>query len=673
VSKSSFASLAQRLLGLLLLALLLGHAGGYWELPGVGGVERKIYDVRLLLFAPAQPETRIVMLDIDERALTEYGRWPWSRARLAELIDQSFVQQGALLLGLDLILAEPDDSSGLSSLQALAQGPLRNVPGFARQLQALTPRLDHDGRLAEVLSKHAVVLGFHYSDAVDATSSGTLPAPALRATAVGEPLNALRDWRAYRGNLERLQRATPWGGFLNALADRDGITRRVPVLARHGELIHVSLPMAMAQAVTGATALIPEFDAAGKLGALRMETPRGVLRIPTDAHGNVLLPYRARAGLLPQVSAADVLAGRLPAQSLKGKLVLLGSSAPGLTDLHATPLAQTLPGAALHAMLLTGLLNGSVAATPSYTAALQILQLLVPGLLLLLLLPRLGWWQGLTLSAACMTALLGLNAWAWQVWRENWPPAAPLLLVLGLYSLQVFFGQFAEALARRRLATLFRQYVPPELVALMSRDPQRYSMAGRSAELSVLFADVRGFTTLSERLPPHELAALMNRYFSVMTDIVRAHRGTLDKYVGDALMAFWGAPVDDPAHALHAVQAALAMQAALPALNEEFAARGWQALRVTIGINTGTMVVGDMGSRHRRAYTVLGDAVNIAARLQELSGKLEVPVVIGPDTRAALADWPCRELDQVVIRGGSERITIYEALAPAASAEHPRS
>ena len=269
--------------------------------------------------------------------------------------------------------------------------------------------------------------------------------------------------------------------------------------------------------------------------------------------------------------------------------------------------------------------------------------------------------------------MLGLNAWAWQVWREDWPLAAPLLLLLWLYGLQLFFGKFVEAVARHRLAALFSQYVPPELVARMSLDPQRYSMAGRSAELSVLFADVRGFTTFSERLAPNDLAALMNRYFSVMTDVVRAHRGTLDKYVGDALMAFWGAPVDDPAHALHAVQTALAMQAALPALNEEFAARGWPALSITIGINTGTMVVGDMGSRHRRAYTVLGDAVNVASRLQELSGKLGVPVVIGPNTRAALADWPCREIDRVVVRGRSESITIYEPLAPPASADRLRS
>ena len=278
-----------------------------------------------------------------------------------------------------------------------------------------------------------------------------------------------------------------------------------------------------------------------------------------------------------------------------------------------------------------------------------------------------GWslGRGTAVCAALALALLAANAAAWAL--AGWAlPLAPLLLLLaGLYLLQLFFGQLAEALARRRLAALFGHYVPPELVKLMSRDPERYTMDSRSAELTVLFADVRGFTTFSEQLTPTELAALMNRYLSVMTDIVRQHRGTLDKYIGDALMAFWGAPLDDAQHAEHAVQAALAMQAALPALNAEFAARGWPLIRITIGINTGPMVVGDMGSRHRRAYTVLGDAVNVAARLQELSGKLESPVVIGEATRAQLPPgWPCRELERVTVRGRATAMTIYQPLAP---------
>ena len=395
------------MLGLALLVLLLGRAGGYWALPGLGEFEREIYDARLRLFATEQPETRVVMLDIDERALTEYGRWPWSRAHLAELIDQSFVQQGVLLLGMDLILAEPDDSSGLSSLQALAQGPLRDVPGFAQQVEALTPQLDYDGRLASVLSRHGVVLGFHYSNAAGATSSGALPAPVLRAKALGAALQALPAGQAYRGNLERLQQATPWGGFLNAHADTDGITRRFALLARYGDLVHASLPLAMARILMGATSLAPEFDAAGQLGALRLETPRGTVRIRTDAQGAVLLPYRANAALPPAVSVADLLAGRLPAQSLKGKLVLLGSSAPGVMDLHTTSLNQTQPGAVLHAQVLAGLLDGSLAAAPTYTPAIEALKLLVPGLLLLWLLPKLRWWQGLTLDCGVHRGIAG--------------------------------------------------------------------------------------------------------------------------------------------------------------------------------------------------------------------------------------------------------------------------
>jgi adenylate cyclase len=320
--------------------------------------------------------------------------------------------------------------------------------------------------------------------------------------------------------------------------------------------------------------------------------------------------------------------------------------------------AEHLAGVQAHASLLSALLQGRVPRVPPWAAQAELLALLLVTLSLVPMM-RLRLRGATLLALSLVTMLVAGNFAAWAGGRQGLPLAGPLVLVAGLFGWRVFFGHFLESRDRRRLATLFGQYVPPELVDHMSLDPSRYGMQGRNADLSVMFADLRGFTALSETMDPPDLAALINEFLSEMTEIVRRHGGTLDKYVGDAVMAFWGAPVPNPLHARHAVEAALAMQAAMPGLNRRFTARGWPALALGIGINSGPMVVGDLGSRHRRAYTVLGDAVNVAARLQELTSHYQVGIVLGAATRAALPDWPCQEIDTVVLRGRRAPVTIY--------------
>lgn len=596
----------------MLVLLALAHATGLVRWAPLEAADAAFYDLRLRAFAQGAVGPGLAVVGIDERALAEGGRWPWPRARLAELVDKLGGEQGAALIGLDMILAEPEADGG-----------------------------DGDARLAAALRRHAVVLGMHLDDAPQALRSGSLPPPW--------PLAADRSrwpaWTGYSGNLPALQQAAAGAGFLNAALDADGVTRRAPLLAAFDDGVRPSLALAMARALRG--------DAA--LSALAA----------ADAQAQVLIPFPAPHGRVHAVSAADVLAGRLPAGSLAGRAVIVGPSAAGTGDRRLTPMGLMQPGVELHANLLWGLATDRLARVPAAAPLVEAATVAALGLVLLVLLPRCTLGQAALATGAVTALVTGANFVAWAAFRCAFPLVSALALAAALWALHLASGQLREALARRRLAALFGHYVPPELVAEMARDPDRYSMDGRAVELTVLFADVRGFTTFSEKLTPTELAALMNRYFSVMTDIVRAHRGTLDKYVGDALMAFWGAPVADPDHAEHAVRAALEMQAALPALNREFAAKGWPEVRITIGINSGPMVVGDMGSRHRRAYTVLGDAVNVAARLQELSGKLEVPVLIGEATRHALpAHWACREVDRVTPRGRSTQLAIFQPLQP---------
>ncbi|HRE87137.1 MAG TPA: adenylate/guanylate cyclase domain-containing protein [Accumulibacter sp.] len=659
--------------GLLLLGVLLGNSLHYVEIAPVSRLEAVLYDARVRFFAQAPVDERIAIVDIDEASLAELGRWPWNRARLADLVERIFADYGALLLGMDVILAEPDESSGLASLQALASGPLRGNGGFVAALEGLRPTLDYDARLADVIRRHAVILGFHLSSGAAAAGSGALPAPVLTDLAPAA-VASLSRWTGYGGNLPLFQQAAMGAGFLNAPVAGDGVTRRAWLLANYQEQVYPALSLAMAQALLGNATLKLQFadqppwpSAGGEdrpvIEALTLLGARRSLRIVTDGQAGVLLPFRGAEGSFPYYSAADVLAARLPADRLRGRVVLLGTTAPGLFDQRVTPLGEAYPGVEAHANLLSALLDDRLLQSPAWTPVVAAALLLIVGGGLLFALPRLSplWAGGLTMATLLLVLLINLAAWAFA--QLLLPIAALLLLVAGLFTLQLFVGYFLEQRGKRRLAQLFGQYVPPELVEEMSRDPQHYSMAGRSAELSVLFADVRGFTTLAETLPPGELAQLMNDYLSAMTDVIRAHRGTLDKYIGDAVVAFWGAPVADAQHAQHAVAAGLAMQAALPLVNREFAARGWPALRIGIGINSGSMVVGDMGSRHRRAYTVLGDAVNLASRLQALSGDYGAGVIIGEATRRALGDWPCRELDRVTVRGRTAPVAIHEPLA----------
>jgi adenylate cyclase len=347
--------------------------------------------------------------------------------------------------------------------------------------------------------------------------------------------------------------------------------------------------------------------------------------------------------------------------------VLVGTTAPGLLDLRATPVGAAYPGVEIHANLITGLLDGTLKHKPGYITGADVMLVLLAGSLMIFLLPSLSPFRSTVLGLIMFSGLLGINLFFWYGENVVLPLANGLIAVGLLYALNMSWGYFVETRTKRQLTGLFGQYVPPELVEEMSRDPENYSMAGRKAELTVLFSDVRGFTTISEGLEPDELSALMNQYLGAMTVIVRKHRGTLDKYIGDAIMAFWGAPVDDAEHARQGVLTALEMQAAMAGLNDQLKARGWPELKIGIGLNTGTMTVGDMGSPVRQSYTVMGDAVNLGSRLEGITKQYGVGIIVGESTREqAGQEFFFRELDRVRVKGKDAPVGIYEPIGLAA-------
>ena len=348
--------------------------------------------------------------------------------------------------------------------------------------------------------------------------------------------------------------------------------------------------------------------------------------------------------------------------SLKGRIALVGATAPGLLDLRATPVDGVYPGVEVHANLIGGMLDQTIKQKPSYMLGAEVVLLLISGVVLASLLPALSPLLAVLVSLAAMTLIVALNYVIWTHGGLLLPLASSLLMTVGLFMTNMAYGYFVESRSKRLFTELFGQYVPPELVDKMAKDPQKYSMDGRSEQLTVLFSDIVGFTSISEALSPKDLSAFINEYLTSMSLVIRDHRGTLDKYIGDAIMAFWGAPVDEPEHARQGVLAALGMQARLLEVNEMIRARNWPPIRIGIGVNSGMMSVGDMGSKVRRAYTVMGDAVNLGSRLEALTRVYGVGVIVGQGTRGLVTDIVFRELDKVKVKGKDEPVAIFEAV-----------
>ena len=665
---------ARWLLGLLLTALAVLQLVQVLPSESLARMDSFFAGLRMRLEAP-ELDPRIVIVDIDERSLAEVGRFPWSRDKIARLVEQLTGPYQAAAVGFDISFPEPDTSSGYGVLEQLAQGELRAVPGLARALAGLRPQLDYDGRLAAAMRGQPVVLGYSLSGS---QRKGVLPAPAFTVESLnGRTLDAYTA-QGYEANIARLQEAAQGAGIFTALVDSDGLVRSSALLQRIGDGYYPTLALATVSAALGGRAIAPLWQGtvdtlsaaerqAGGLDAIALFHREGQLRIPVGEALTNTVQFRGRGGpgggAFRYVPAADVLAGRAKAELLAGTIVLVGTSAPGLNDLRATPVNAEYPGVEIHANLVKSILDDSFKQRPDVATQIEVLQALVLGGLLALALPVLAPAWGILLSLAALAGTVALNFLLYRRYDAVLNMATLLLLGIGLFVLNLAWGYFFEVRRGRALVSRFGEYVAPELVAEMAENPAAYSMEGASRELSVMFVDVRGFTTIAESLSPQELREYINRYLTAMSEEIRdRHRGTLDKYIGDAVMAFWGAPLACADHAARAVATAIEMQASARRLSVEFEQRGWPALRIGIGINTGPMHVGDMGSRIRRAYTVMGDAVNLASRLEGITKVYGAGIVVGAATRAAAPGFAWRELDLVRVKGKLEPVAIFEPL-----------
>lgn len=643
------------------------NAAGLFNLPGVGLLENHFYDLKVSLSTSSEKDTRIAILDIDEQSLAQYGHWPWGRALMARLNDQLFDEQKIAVLGYDIVWAEPDSANPVNILKQLDKEEQALVSSSYSQLVEHLQAKNPDRLFAQSFKDRQVVLGYYFNNESHAVNANVLPAFALAGKDFAKDAHDIMVWKTYTGNLAELTKAASTAGYFNPLVDEDGVIRRMPLLAAHQGNFYENLSLAMVRIALGSPPLEPVVVTDQDVGYKQLESLRvGPLEIPVATDASAFIPYKGKQHSFEYYSAADVLSGKLPAATLEGKIMIMGSSAPGLRDQRATPLESVYPGVEIHANMVAGILDGSIKYSPSYGRALEVLQVFFAGLLVTLLLPFVGAVWSTILVILMVSIGLAFNFYLWDKLNLVAPLALSLVTVVLIYVGNILAGYFVETRLKKQMSGLFGQYVPAELVEKMAEDPQHYGMQGKDASLTILFSDIRGFTGIAEQLSATDLTAYVNEYFNTMTEIIMRETGTLDKYIGDAIMAFWGAPIENPKHAYFALKAAFEMRDAASSLSKSFAARGMPEFSIGIGLNCGNVRVGDMGSDLRRSYTVMGDPVNLTSRLEGLTKLYGVGVLVTQFVVDEVPEFAFRKIDRVRVKGKNIAVTIYEPVGVSA-------
>ena len=649
--------------------VFLPHLTGLHRYRLLDTVEAFTYDARVLLTLPHGNDPRVVILDLDEKSLAAEGQWPWPRNKMARLINQLFDTYHVRTLGFDIVFAEPDVRA-INLLDDLAAKVMADLPGFAQRAAAVREHLDYDRQFAEAIKGRPIVMGFYVKPGLapgEPSGTGALCTPLFDKSATSLYAVDFIKPAGYGGNVPVLQAASPFCGFFdNPIVDNDGVFRRVPLMQMYDGQLYPSLALAVTRLALGQVPVQLEFDPPDVRNSLHLERVRvGNLSAPVDSDVAVYVPYRGDNRTFTYISATDVLNGKADAKLLSDTIVLMGTTAAGLLDFRTTPVNKVFAGVEVHANIISGILDGRIRQKAPYYSGIETSMVLIIAVLVALAFPRVSALIGAGLIVVVMGTVAALSIGLWSGANFIMPMGVPIVFTLSVFMAHLLYGYFVESRGKREISKLFGQYVPPELVEEMAAHPELISMEGENREMTVLFSDVRNFTSISEKLDAKELSAMMNVYLTKQTAIVQKYRGTIDKYIGDAIMAFWGAPLPEKDHALLAVQAAMEMVKSVRDLDDEFVRRGWPKLNIGVGVNTGKMNVGNMGSSFRMAYTVMGDSVNLGARLEGLTKEYGAPLMVSEFTRNQLpSDWAFRELDSVRVKGKNEPVKIYEPMGP---------
>jgi adenylate cyclase len=603
---------------------------------------------------PRQKVARpVTIVDIDEASLAKYGQWPWPRTLVADLVT-ALTRMGALVVAFDVMFPEPDRLN-----PEVAADSFRNLDEETRaRLRALP---SNDQVLADAIGRSRVVLGQSGLPSAVQHSEQAPPAVGM-AMLGGDPQPFLFDFAGLLRNIAVLEGAAAGRGVLTIRPERDGIVRRVPMVVVAQDTIMPALSFEILRVLTGTDTILLKSNRAG----ITAVAVKG-FEVPTDANAQLWIHFTPHDRAI-YVSAADVIEGRVPPEAIARKLVLIGTSAAGLLDTKTTPIHRVIPGVEIHAQVIESMLGRSVLSQPNNGIGAELVAAIVLGLLIIGLAPLFGAKALLAFGLVIVALLVGTS---WYFFAQHrllidytYPVASSLMVYLTLV-----FSSFArEQKQRRQIRLAFGQYLSPSLVAELVQSPERLVLGGEQREMTFLFSDVRGFTAISEsyKEDPQGLTRLMNRFLTPLSNAILDHKGTIDKYMGDAIMAFWNAPLDDKAHQINACKAALDMIDRLAALNHDLedeaqdSGRQFIPLKVGIGLNTGICVVGNLGSNVHFDYSVLGDSVNVASRLENQSKVYGLPIIAGAHTAlAARNEVAILEIDLVIVKGKTEAEPVY--------------
>jgi adenylate cyclase len=636
-------------------------------------MELKALDLRMVSRGAMPSGGETVIATIDEKSLSELGRWPWPRTTIAKLIEV-LKDHGAKAVGFDIVFAEPDANSSLKTVAELSKevkdSGIRDtrIFGLLEQKQTLA---DTDAALARSIEKAKnITLGyfFHINEkevsyltekeiAEGEENIANSRFQMIRAKKGADDPPVIHAYAA-QPNLPKLSEAAENSGYFNAFPDSDGVIRWSPLLIKFRNHYYTSMALSLLLQYLEWPMLVPSFAEYG-VENIRLDK----IKIPTDESGRLLVNYLGPAKTFPHYSVSDILNGRISSDKLKGKIVLVGATAIGIYDLRVTPFSTVYPGVEIHATVIDNILHQNFLIHSDWIKFLDVCVIIASGLIMGFVVPRVKAVAGIGLSLALIGAFILANAAIfirYNVWMNL---IYPLLTMMTIYLGITVYRYVTEEREKKKVRGAFQYYLTASVVNEILKDPSKLKLGGDKKNLSVMFSDIRGFTSISEKLTPEQLVLLLNEYLTAMTDVVFKYDGLLDKYIGDAIMAVFGAPLDQPDHALRACRTAIEMMSELRRLREKWAAEGRPDVNIGVGINTGDMVVGNMGSQMRFDYTVMGDSVNLASRLEGTNKEYGTNIIISEFTHEIIKDELfCRELDAVRVKGKKLPVRIFELL-----------
>jgi adenylate cyclase len=661
------------------LVILITLCLFFIDVPFLRFMELKTLDLRMVSRGALPTGGETVIVTIDEKSVSELGRWPWPRTTIAGLVE-TLKGYGAKAVGFDIVFAEPDSNSSLQTVTDLSREMKKSGIQDARVmglLRAKQKTADTDTALAQAIEKAKnVTLGyfFHMTDkevghltaGEIADTESSIANARFQMVRAGKGASESPIIHAYapQPNLPQFSEVGENSGYFNSFPDSDGVIRWSPLVIKFRNNYYYSLALALLVQYLDWPMSVLNVAEYG-VDSIALDK----MAIPTDESGRMLINYLGPARTFPHYSISDVIAGRIPPEKFKGKIVLAGATATGIYDMRVTPFGAVYPGVEIHATVIDNILRGNFLIHSGWTKFLDICTIVVVGLIMGFAVPRLRAVAGIVLSLALIAAFVLVNTGIFirfNVWMNM---IYPVLTMLAIYLGITVYRYVTEEREKKKIRGAFQYYLTASVVNEILKDPSKLKLGGDKKHLSVMFSDIRGFTSISEKLTPEELVHLLNEYLTAMTDIVFKYDGLLDKYIGDAIMAVFGAPLDQPDHASRACRVALEMMEKLRELRAKWAAEGRPDVNIGVGINSGDMVVGNMGSEMRFDYTVMGDSVNLASRLEGTNKEYGTNIIISEFTYEIVKDgFLCRQLDAVRVKGKKKPVCIYELLGLAADA-----